>query len=71
MRKLQKTGWEVEADGLYELNNDRVDAADVLAVAVGERASMLEHDGGLPRDESEWKAWAEVRAELQQGRWKP
>ena len=69
VRKLQETGREVEADGLYELNDDRIDAADVLAVAVGERASMLEHDGGLPRDESERKAWAEVRTELQQGRW--
>ena len=69
VRKLQETAREVEADGLYELNNDRVDAADVLAVAVGERESMLEHDGGLPRDESERKAWAEVRAELQQERW--
>ena len=58
MRKLRETGWEVEADGLYELNDDRIDAADVVAVEVGERASILEYDGGLPRDESEQKAWA-------------
>ena len=58
VRKLRETGREVEADGLYALNDDRIDAADVLAVEVGERASILEYDGGLPRDESERKAWA-------------
>ena len=58
MRKLREAGREVEADGLYALNDDRIDAADVLAVEVGERASILEYDGGLPRDESERKAWA-------------
>ena len=58
VHKLRETGREVEADGLYALNDDRIDAADVLAVEVGERASIREHDGGLPRDESERKAWA-------------
>ena len=58
VRKLRETGREVEADGLHALNDDRIDAADVLAVEVGERASIREHDGGLPRDESERKAWA-------------
>ena len=68
-RTLRESGRAVEADGLYELNDDRIDVADVLAIEIGERASILEHDGGLPRDESERKAWTEVRAELQQGRW--
>ena len=58
VRKLRETGREIEADGLHALNDDRIDAADVLAVAVGERASIREHDGGLPRDESLRKAWA-------------
>ena len=57
-RKLRETGREVEADGLHALNDDRIDAADVLAVEVGERASILEHDGGLSEDESLRKAWA-------------
>ena len=70
MRKLRETGWVVEADGLYELNDDRVDATDVPAVEVEERASILENDGGLSKDESERKTWAKVLAELQQGRWK-
>ena len=58
VRKLRETGREVEVDGLHALDDDRIDAADVLAVEVGERASILEHDGGWPRDESERKAWA-------------
>ena len=58
VRKLRETGREVEADGLYALDDDRIDAADVLAVEVGERASIREHDGGLSEDESLRKAWA-------------
>ena len=58
VRKLRETGREVEADGWYALNDDRINAADVLAVEVGERASILEHDGGLSEDESLRKAWA-------------
>ena len=58
VHKLRETGREVEADGLYALNDDRIDAADVLAVEVGERASIREHDGGLSEDESLRKAWA-------------
>ena len=56
LRKLRETGRTVEADGLYRLDKSGMDAADVLAVEVGERASILEHDGGLSRDESERKA---------------
>ena len=68
LRKLRKSGWAVEADGLYRPGESGPDAADVLADVVGERASILEHDGGLPRDESERRAWEEILEELQRGR---
>ena len=71
VRKLRETGREVEADGLHELNDDRIDAADVLAVEVGERASIREHDGGLCGGTNPYgRHGQQVRAELQQGRWK-
>ena len=56
LRKLRETGRAVEADGLYRLDKSGMGAADGLAIEVGERASILEHDGGLSRDESERKA---------------
>ena len=58
VRELRESGRPVEADGLYRHGESGIDAADVLAAEVGERASILEHDGGLPRDESDRRAWA-------------
>ena len=69
-RKLRESGRTVTADGLYQLDTSGIDAADILAAEVGERASILKYDGGLSEDESLRKAWAEVLAALQQGRLK-
>ena len=69
-RTLRESGRTVAADGLYPLDTSGIDAADVLAAEVGERASILKYDGGLSEDESERKAWVEVLAALQQGRLK-
>ena len=68
LRKLRETGRTVEADGLYRLDKSGMDAAYGLAVEVGERASILERDGGLSRDESEQKAWEAAMAEWRQGK---
>ena len=68
VRKLRESGRLVEADGLYRPGESGIDAADVLAAEVGERASILEHDGGLTRDESERKAWADALDALRQKR---
>ena len=68
VRELRESGRPVEADGLYRPGESGIDAADVLAAEVGERASILEHDGGLPRDESDRRAWADALDALRQRR---
>ena len=62
-RKLRESGRTGAVPGdLYQLDTSGIDAADVLAAEVGERASILKYDGGLSEDESGtgrhgWKCW--------------